>query len=216
MIANARRSCEAGDYQWVTQVLRHAVFADPTHVEARALQADAFEQLGYQAESGPWRDIYLSGAKELREGAPSIQFALRPSADSIGGMTLTQIFDYLAVRLDEPPGSGLGHHHLQWQLRDTAEAVALELSNGTLHSRYGLTNESVSATITSTRRDLDRLVGGEMSIEDATATGLVLIEGGSDLVVSLWNLLTTRIQHETLALAEAKLPHGSESSAKSS
>lgn len=191
LVAHARRSFEAGDYRWVAQVLRHAVFADPTHVQARALQADAFEQLGYQAESGPWRDIYLTGAKELRDGTPLIQFPSRPSADSIGGMTPTQVFDYLAVRLDGPAAVGLGQHHLQWRLRDTGDEVALELSNGTLHSRHGSTGETIAATITSTRRDLDRLVGAELSIEDALATDLLHIEGDSDLVVSLWNLLTT-------------------------
>ena len=191
LVANAKRSFDAGDYRWVAQVLRHAVFADPTNQQARSLQADAFEQLAYQAESGPWRDIYLTGAKELREGTPSIQFPSRPSSDAIGGMTFTQIFDYLAVRLDGPAAVELGHQHLVWYFTDTAQTVHLELSNGTLHSRLEATKENVSATITSTRQDLDRLVGADLTIESALATGAVVVEGSSDVVVSLWNMLTT-------------------------
>ena len=191
LVANAKRSFDAGDYRWVAQVLRHAVFADPTNQQARSLQADAFEQLAYQAESGPWRDIYLTGAKELREGTPSIQFPSRPSSDAIGGMTVTQIFDYLAVRLDGPAAVELGHQHLVWYFTDTAQTVHLELSNGTLHSRLEATKENVSATITSTRQDLDRLVGADLTIESALATGAVVVQGSSDLVVSLWNAMTT-------------------------
>ncbi|MCK6557455.1 MBL fold metallo-hydrolase, partial [Candidatus Binatia bacterium] len=64
----ARESFERGEYRWVAMVMHHAVFADPDDAEARELLARAYDQLGYQAESGPWRDVYLSGAHELRHG----------------------------------------------------------------------------------------------------------------------------------------------------
>ena len=63
----ARGAYELGDYRWVAEVVNHVVFADPDNEDARELQADALEQLGYQAESGPWRNFYLTAAKELRE-----------------------------------------------------------------------------------------------------------------------------------------------------
>ena len=192
LLANARRSFEAGDYRWVAQVLRHAVFTDPTNVEARNLQADAFEQLGYQAESGPWRDVYLTGAKELREGTPRIDFPVRPSAASIGGMTPLQVFDYLAVRLNGVEAEKLGHHHLTWSLSDTGETVHLELSNGTLHSRIAATTSTnVSATIVSTRADLNRLVGAELVFDEAVKSGAVVITGSTELATSIWNALVT-------------------------
>ena len=192
LLANARRSFAAGDYRWVVQVLRHAVFADPSNVEARALQAEACEQLGYQAESAPWRDVYLTGAKELREGTPAIDFPVRPSAESIGGMTPTQVFDYLAVRLDCPAALELGHHHLAWEILDTGQTVALELSNGTLHSR--LTEHApvdASAVVRSNRGVLDRLAGAERSWDDALAAGEVTIEGDSTVVIGVWERLAT-------------------------
>ena len=51
------------------ELTNHVVFADPTNAEARGLQADALEQMGYRSESGPWRNFYLTGAKGLREVA---------------------------------------------------------------------------------------------------------------------------------------------------
>jgi alkyl sulfatase BDS1-like metallo-beta-lactamase superfamily hydrolase len=68
ILERARADHEAGDDRWVAEVVRHVVFADPDNTAARELLADALTQLGYQAESGPWRNFYLTGAKELRDG----------------------------------------------------------------------------------------------------------------------------------------------------
>ena len=57
-----------GEYRWVAQVMKQVVFAEPGNIEARALCADALEQMGYQAESATWRNAYLYGAQELRHG----------------------------------------------------------------------------------------------------------------------------------------------------
>ena len=77
----ARQSFAEGDYRWVAERLNHLVFAEPGNVEARALLANAYDQLGYQAESGPWRDVYLSAAYELRHGTPSEMVDIATMAD---------------------------------------------------------------------------------------------------------------------------------------
>ncbi len=68
VLEKARASSDAGEYRWVAQMVHHVVFADPDNQAARNLEADALEQLGYQAESGPWRNLPLTGAQELRNG----------------------------------------------------------------------------------------------------------------------------------------------------
>ena len=72
VLRKARAAFEAGDYRWVAEVVNHLVFADPDNKDARDLQADTLEQLGYQAEAGPWRNNYLTGAKELRSRASPV------------------------------------------------------------------------------------------------------------------------------------------------
>ena len=72
VIRKARESFEQSDYRWVAELMKHAVFANPSNTEAKNLLADAYEQLGYQAESGPWRSVYLQGAFELRNGVPAV------------------------------------------------------------------------------------------------------------------------------------------------
>ncbi|NDB05736.1 MAG: hypothetical protein EBX95_08310 [Acidimicrobiia bacterium] len=192
-MSNARKAFDAGDYRWVAQVMRHAVFSEPSNTAARELQASAFEQLAYQAESGPWRDIYLTGAKELREGTPPLDYPVRPSAASIGGMTPIQVFDYLAVRLDGSTAINFGHHQLAWHLTDTGEVIELEISNGTLHSRIPSVRRTggLSATVHCSRSDLNRLVVADVSFADSVENGSVRIDGSTELVMSLWNAFTT-------------------------
>jgi alkyl sulfatase BDS1-like metallo-beta-lactamase superfamily hydrolase len=100
VLAKAQESFDNGDYRWVAQVVNHVVFADPDNQAAKDLQADALEQLGYQAESGPWRNFYLTGAKELREGVKELPTPNTASPDTVRAMSPEMFFDYLGVRLD--------------------------------------------------------------------------------------------------------------------
>jgi len=69
VIAKARQSFKKAEYRWVAQVMNNVVFAYPDNKEARDLEADALEQLGYQAESGVWRDFYLMGPRNCAKGS---------------------------------------------------------------------------------------------------------------------------------------------------
>ncbi len=190
LLKQARASYEAGDHRWVAEVLRHAVFADPTCEEARLLQADAFEQLAYRAESGPWRDIYLTGAQELRNGSMDVPVMQRPRPEVARGMTLQQVFDYLAVRIDGPAAADLGHLSINWLLPDTNQVARLELSNGTLHSAPGRSHGSPDATVTCDRTALDELVvtGGQLG--DLVDSGAATVSGDADRVLALWETFT--------------------------
>ncbi|MDG2111308.1 MAG: alkyl sulfatase dimerization domain-containing protein, partial [Actinomycetota bacterium] len=97
VLRRARDSFAEGDYRWVAEVVNHLVFADPDNQEALALQADALEQLGYQAESATWRNAYLTGAMELRHGPPLGRPAHRRAIVEV--ITLAQIVDTMAIRL---------------------------------------------------------------------------------------------------------------------
>ena len=100
----AKEYFDKGEYRWVAQVVNHVVFADPNNQDAKNLQADALEQLGYQAESGPWRNFYLTGAKELRKGVKKLPTPDTASPDTVRAMNLDLFFDYLAMRLDGRKG----------------------------------------------------------------------------------------------------------------
>src|SRR5690606_21112236 len=105
LLERARASFDAGEYRWVAQVVDHLVFADPDNMEARALQADALEQLGYQAESGPWRSFYLTAAQELRQGPPPLVVRSAEKPDVMAAMTVEMLLQFVGVHLNGPAAS---------------------------------------------------------------------------------------------------------------
>ena len=189
-LAQARKSYEEGDHRWVAQVLRHAVFADPTCEEARLLQADAFEQLAWRAESGVWRDVYLMGAQELRQGTLNAEVFRRPNPDVASGLSTQQIFDYLAIKIDGEKAAELGHVFLNWVLPDIEETIRVELSNGTLHASPGLIHDAPNAVVTCSRKQLNHMVSSGDSISDLVELNEASIEGDADLVFDLWKTFT--------------------------
>ena len=190
LLEQARASFEAGDHKWVAEVLRHAVFADPSCEEARLLQADAFEQLAWRAESGPWRDIYLSGAQELRHGSLSIESMSRPRPELVTGMDLQQAFDLIAASLDGTAAAILGPLAINWHLADVADTARLELSNGTLHSRPGATHPSADVTVHGDRSQLDRIFSSETTMADLLDEGSVVADGDADRLRALFACVT--------------------------
>jgi len=190
LISKARKAFKAGDHKWVAEVLRHAVFTDPEYEEARLLQADAFEQLGYRAESGPWRDVYLTGAQELRNGPINLPVIQRPRPEVVAGMTHQQIFDLLAVKIDGPQAADIGHLTINWDFPDMGEVVRIELSNGTLHNTPGRNHLAPHAKITCSRADLNRLISQGETIKDMVISGDAVIEGDIERVMKLWETLT--------------------------
>lgn len=132
VLEKARASFDEGDYRWVAEVVGHVVFADPGNDAARALEADALEQLGYQAESGPWRDFYLTGAQELRHGHPQLGISSTAAPDTVAAMTTEMLLDYLGVRID-----GLAAATRTWAIDLTAtdrdERWRVGIERGALH-----------------------------------------------------------------------------------
>ncbi len=190
LVEKAKNAFEAGDYKWVAEVLRHAVFADPQNDDARLLQADAFEQLAYQAESGPWRDIYLTGAQELRNGSIDVPVLQRPRLEVAKGMTLGQIFDFLAVKVEGKNAIELSPMFVNWSFIDTGETARLELSNGTLHSKIGPSSEDSDVSISSSRNVLEELIATEYSLPQAIEDARIEIQGDINKMLKFWETLT--------------------------
>lgn len=176
VLARAREAFAAGDYRWVAQLVDHVVFADPGNQEARELQADTLEQLGYQAESAPWRNAYLMGAQELRDGSPDFGRlgGGTASPDAVRAMPLSLFFSYLAVRLN---GAEAGEVHLRlgFVLTDTDETALCEVVDGGLVTRVGGPIDDVDATVTLTRPVLDQVMRRETTLEDALAAGELVV-----------------------------------------
>ncbi|MFJ3077137.1 alkyl/aryl-sulfatase [Pseudomonas sp. NPDC087029] len=176
VLSKAKAYYDKGDFRWVAEVVNHVVFADPSNQAAKNMQADALEQLGYQAESGPWRNFYLTGAKELREGVKQLPTPDTASPDTVKAMDLDLFFDYLAMRLKGPEVEDK-HITLNLDFTDLKQKYLLEMVNGVLNHTEGLQADKADATVTLTRDTLNKLMLKETTLKDAVAAGQVKVDG---------------------------------------
>lgn len=201
VLAKARAAYEAGDLRWVAEVVNHVVFAEPDHIEARTLQADTFERLGHAAESGPWRNFFLMGAAELRApstGAPAVPGGAPVVTDLLAALTVEQLFQSMAVRINGPRASGQ-RLLLRWEIEGTGSAEApaatetwtLLLSNGALTPMPGEAprREAPHATLRLTRATLNAVLGGARTFVDEIAAGTVTLDGDPQALVTFGALL---------------------------
>ncbi len=189
VLRKARKSFDDGDYRWVAQVVNHVVFADPDNVEARELQADALEQLGYQSESAPWRNFYLTGAQDLREGVRSDEAALNGS-EVVGAMTVDMLLDYMAIRVNGPKASGR-NFVLLLNISDTGEYRRAELTHGVLNCTPADSTTDADATVRLPKAALTGLALGAVQLADAVSAGMVDLSGDEELAYDLFALLDT-------------------------
>ena len=174
VLRKARKDFEKGDYQWVAQITKELVFADPSNQKARNLCADALEQLGYQAESGAWRNAYLMGAAELRKGNLS---GLARTANGLGSamkeMTVDMLLDYISILTDANAAQN-DDLTLNLTVTDENEQFYVTRKNGVLLTYPGENRPDAQATVTCKRLQLLALMQGQQAGQvqvsgDATA-----------------------------------------------
>ncbi|HSC86507.1 MAG TPA: alkyl sulfatase dimerization domain-containing protein [Polyangiaceae bacterium] len=180
VIEKALASAKAGELRWAAQVLDHVVFAEPENEQARLHLADVLEQLGYRAESGPWRGFYLTGAMELRKGVRDLPAPNTASNDVVAGMTVEMFLDFMAVRLDAKKAAGKTIS-LTFAVKDgkkTSE-YAVRVENGVLTYVEGKPKTPSDVSLTLERDIFLEIAGGKLKLADAKAQKKVTV-GGSE------------------------------------
>ncbi len=179
----ARAAFDSGDFRWAATLLDHAIFTDSEHAGARELYADTLEQMGYGAENATWRNFFVSGATELRDG----NFGTAASATSptlLSQLTPEQIFDSLAIRVNGPRSWNLD---LAFDITftDVDANYRVTLRNGVLVYRK-IAPELASATLTVRLASKMRLLSAAFG--DFTSPGLEL-SGDETALQSLLGVL---------------------------
>lgn len=192
LLASAQKAFAEGDYRWVVELVNHAVFAEPTNERARSLQADALEQLGYQSESATFRNAYLMGAQELRNGPPPRSPARVRARSLIKAMTIEQVFDTLAVRAMSENLGGVAIT-INWTFTDMVntpdEKWILGVSNRTIFATQGRHNQSASATISVSRDLFLEVIAQTTTFVDEIQKGTVTIDGDATVMLQLFGNL---------------------------
>lgn len=183
VMTKAKQSFDKGDYRWVATVMNKVVFADPSNKAARDLEADALEQLGYQTENPTWRNEYLMGAFELRNGVPKVKGVNTATPDAIAAMSPDLLLDFMGIRLNGPKADGK-HTVINWDLGDGTK-YGIELHNSVLIYTEGVTLANPDATLNMSKADFARLLMGDQQAPSDAAK----VSGNSQKVVELFSML---------------------------
>jgi alkyl sulfatase BDS1-like metallo-beta-lactamase superfamily hydrolase len=174
-VALAQAAFDDGDLRWAVEVLNHVLFADEHHTAARVLQAEAFERIAFGAENGTWRNVFLVGAKELRDGEPSTA-ANRGAPDLLGALTVEQMLSSIAIRIDGPKAWD-EHLVLSFVITDVDETYVFELRNGVANHRRTSAPAEGSTTLSLARRTLIGLFTGRVDFAAALTDGTIVLDG---------------------------------------
>jgi alkyl sulfatase BDS1-like metallo-beta-lactamase superfamily hydrolase len=192
ILEKATVSFAEGDYRWVAEVVNHVVFADPSNERARFLQADALEQLGYQSESGPWRDFYLTGAQELRANGTMLR-GIPGNALGQGivrSMTADLLVDLIGIRLNGQRASG--HDitiHLTVRDRD-AEEWTVVVRRSAVHARRSFHGQA-DCVITATIEGFAGVAAGNKTLNELIDAEQLSVMSGGEILETFIGLLDT-------------------------
>lgn len=184
VLAVAHASYEAGQYRWVATLLNNLVFAEPDNRQARELLAKTYDQLGYQAESGPWRNFYLTGAMELRQGANKKIYPLNTTPEVLDMTDLEELLDLLAVQINGEKAAGK-ELVINLNFKDKSEKATLILKNGALTNRVGSHSARPMSEISIDKIDFINVMLGNTTLERLTQNNKATVKGSPSALSEL-------------------------------
>lgn len=175
-------------YRWLAELLNHLVFTDPDNDDAKGLLADVYDQLGYQSESAPWRDFYLTGAYELRHGAPKEGLKPATMREVLLNTPVSRFFDSMAVRLDAEDAEGESMA-IKITFTDLDESYLLTLDNSVLHNRRTDLATPADATLMLTRPMFVDLLVGQAGLKELLFSDDIRFEGSRLDLIGFFGML---------------------------
>ncbi len=182
-----QKAIDSGEYRWASTILYNAVFADPENKKAKDLLAVAYEQLGYQVENATWRNFYLQGASELRNGVPKIELPSMATPDTIKAMPVDMIFEFMGVLVDAEQAKSKVIN-INWNFKDVKGKYTTTLENSVFLYSADREADKLDATVTTEKSVLGDLSSGKITIKDAIDKNLLTIQGDKNKVLDLFSV----------------------------
>jgi alkyl sulfatase BDS1-like metallo-beta-lactamase superfamily hydrolase len=190
IISRGQTLHDQGQYRLAMEILNKLVYAQPENSEAKDLLASVFEQLGYQYESASMRNVFLSSAQELRNGAPAVAAPRGTSPSLARAMTTTQWWDAVATRVDSSLADGT-NFTMNFSSPDTQQNFVVEMSGGTLSNIEGYLSDDADVTITMNRGDLEAVIMGQETLASQLQAGVGTVTGNQAVLLQLASVLVT-------------------------
>lgn len=188
ILKKASQSMQRGEYRWVAEVLNHLVFAQPDNGSAKQMLAEAYRQLGYQSESGPWRDIYLSGALELLSGTPDQYYDPVFAKAFVQQVPLMQFMKALSVRLDGEKAEG-ERLVLNVLFTDQQQNFVLTVRNSVMHYKESPAAANADVSIALSKNLFVDILLGQAGIQQLLTTDDLAVEGSVLKLLKFFSLL---------------------------
>ena len=182
ILAEGHRAFDAADYRWAAEILHKLVFAQPDNQAARELQADAYEQMGYQIEGPQWRGMLLTAARELREGALPASFATA-SPDTMMAMPIDILFDFAAVHVNGEEAAKVDLR-VNFTFTDLNETWTAWVKRGVLNARNGAAADA-QLTISGPKAALMGVVLQPAAASQLSRAGKIQLNGDESALATL-------------------------------
>ncbi len=191
LLEKAQASFDSGDYRWTAELLSHLVFDQPDNRAAKTLLAKTYDQMGYQAESAPWRDVYLSAAYELRHGAPDEPLVDLASLVGILEQTpVDKFFQTMSVRLDADKAQDV-ERRVAVIFTDLEQAYLLTIKNSVMHYQQAGDLSNADATLRLTRDLFTRMLVGDVGLRETLTSDAIEMEGSLVQLLRFFALFET-------------------------
>lgn len=175
----AQQAFDAGDFRWAAELLKQLVYTQPKDKAASELLARSFEQLGYMAESAPWRNFYLTGALELRQGPPDKGITSAMLIDMLQHTPIERFLEAMAAGINAEKADGL-QLKINLVFSDSpGDSYVLQLSNSVLHHKKAPAATDANATLTLTKPFFLRMMTGSAGAKDLLLSDQTKIEGST-------------------------------------
>ncbi|WP_237162487.1 alkyl/aryl-sulfatase [Shewanella halifaxensis] len=188
IITSANKAVATGEYRWAAELVNHLVVAEPEHKQAKALLASIYDQLGYQAESAPWRDVYLTAAYELRHGSPEVGIDLASMKQILLQSPVENFMQSMASRVIGPEVFG-EEFILNINFTDLDKNYVLELKNSVLHHKLAPKSANANATLNISHELFVDLIIGKAGVKEVLFSDELEIEGSKLDLVSFFSSL---------------------------
>ncbi len=187
VIKKAQEAYNKGDYRWAAEVMNKVVFAEPNNTEAKNLQADILEQLGYQSENGTWRNEYLMGAYELRNGVIKTT-ATTASPDTLTAMTSDMVLDYIGIHIisDKATNKKITFN---WEEPNLKEKYQVTLENSALVYRKVNSFKTADLNLTISKESLLGVIGNATTLDKEIQAGRAKATGDTTKFNELMGVL---------------------------
>lgn len=189
VVIAAQKAFEEGEYRWVAELLNHVVFTNPDNPAAKQLLARAYDQMAYQAESAPWRDVYLSGAYELRHGKPAAaeRNVMAEAQGLLQAIPTEQFFAAMATNLNAEKADGK-HLRVSVTMTDSDETYVLEVENSVLHHYRQTTESDVDASLSMTRQLFLKVITQQASMKELVFGDELEVQGSPLALIGFFSL----------------------------